>query len=95
MPGSHAVDGVLYFVHVEDVFQKFHDLGALQFFDCRCDAFQSSCHSAKTVGTLFAVSVLVILDTVFQTLDSVVKLLDLLFVFLFSAFQARGSVCIP
>ena len=80
---GHAVDGVLHFVHVEDVFQQFHDLGDLQVFDCRCATFQSSCHSAKTVGALFAVSVLVILDAVFQTLDSVVKLFDLLFVFLF------------
>lgn len=87
MHGSHAVDGVLYFVHVEDVFQQFCCFGDGQVLDLWCDAFQGSCQSAEVVSSLFAISVLVILLAIGQSLDFMFQLFDLLFVFLFFGFQ--------
>ena len=49
---------------------------------CKCDAFQSSCDDAETMGTAFALTVLVILLAVFQSGDFVVELFGLLLVFL-------------
>ena len=68
---------------MEDVFQQLHHLGDVQFLDLWCDTFQGSCNGAETMSAAFAFAILVILDAVFQTLDSVVKLFDLLFVLLF------------
>ena len=80
MHGSHAVDGVLYFVHVEDVFQQFCCFGDGQVLDLWCE-------SAEVVSSLFAISVLVILLAIGQSLDFMFQLFDLLFVFLFFGFQ--------
>ena len=79
----HALNCFLNIFLVKDIFQQLHHLGDVQLLDLRCDAFQSSCDGAKSVSAAFALAVLVLLDAVFQTLDSVVKLFDLLFVLLF------------
>ena len=83
MVDLHAVDQLLYFFFVEDVLKQLHHLGDVQLLDLRCDAFQSSCNGAKSVSAAFTFAILVILDAVFQTLDFVVKLFDLLLVLLF------------
>ena len=83
----HAADGLLNIFLVKDIFQKLHDLGDLQFFDLRCDAFQRSCNGAKTMGAAFALAVLVILLAVFQSGDFVGELFNLLFVFLFFSLE--------
>ena len=68
---------------MEDVFKQLHYFGNVQFLDLRCDTFQSSCDGTKSVSAAFALAVLVILLSVFQSGDFVVELFDLLFVFLF------------
>ena len=83
MVDLHAVNQRLYFFFVEDTFKQFHHLGDVQFLDLRCDAFQSSCNSAKSVSAAFAFTVLLILLAVFISGDFVSELFDLLFVLLF------------
>ena len=78
-----AVNQLLYFFFVEDVFKQLHHLGDLQFLDLRCNAFQGSCDGAKPVSTAFAVVVLVILLAVFQLGNFVGELFNLFLVFLF------------
>ena len=68
---------------MEDVFQQLHYLCDVQFLDLRYDAFQSSCDGTESVSAAFALAVLEILLSVFQSGDFVGELFDLLFVFLF------------
>ena len=68
---------------MEDVFKQLHHLGDVQFLDLRYDAFQSSCDGTKSVSAAFALAVLEILLSVFQSGDFVGELFNLLFVFLF------------
>ena len=82
----HAVNQLLYFFLMEDVFKQLHHFGDVQFLDLRHDAFQRSCDGAKSVSAAFALAVLEILLAVFQSSDFVVKLFDLLLIFLFFCF---------
>ena len=87
MVDLHAMNQLLYFFLMEDVFKQLHYFGDVQFLDLRCDAFQSSCDGAKTMGAAFALAVLEIFLSVFQSGDFVVDLFDLLLVFLFFCFE--------
>ena len=83
----HTLNRPLNIFLVKDIFQQLHHLGNIQLLDLRCDAFQSSCNGTKSVSAAFTFAGLVILDAVFQTLDFVVKLFDLL---LFCSFSVRS-----
>ena len=91
MVDLHAVNQLLYFFLMEDVFKQFHHLGDIQFLDLRRNTFQGSCDGAETMSAAFALAVLVILLAVFQSGDFVIELFDLLFVFSFSARSFSSS----
>ena len=68
---------------MEDVLKQLHHFGDVQFLDLRCDTFQISFDGPDTMSAAFILDILLILDAVFQKLDSLFKLFDLLFVLLF------------